>query len=58
MSSIVKAVISIYRRDEVDVLLNNETNSYSEIKRVASFKKHPLLILELIRPKFMTQSTR
>ena len=38
MSSIVKAVISTHRRGEVDVLLNNETNSCSEIKRVASFK--------------------
>ena len=35
----------------VDVLLNNETNSCSEIKCVASFQKNiwPLLVLELIR---------
>ena len=37
-SSTVKAVINIYRRGEVDVLLNNETNSWSENKSVASFK--------------------
>ena len=34
----LKAVISIHRRKEVEVLLNNETNSCSEITRVASFK--------------------
>ena len=36
----------------VDVLLNNETNSCSEIKRVVFFKTFwSLLILELIRSK-------
>ena len=38
MSSIVKVVISIFRRGDVDVLLNNETKSCSEIRRVASLK--------------------
>ena len=38
MSSVVKAVISICRRGDVDVLLNNETNSSSEIGRIACFK--------------------
>ena len=31
-------VISIFRRGDVDVLLNNETKSCSEIRRVASLK--------------------
>ena len=38
ISSIVKVVISIFRRGDVDVLLNNETKSFSEIRRVASLK--------------------
>ena len=42
----------------VDAFLDNETNSCSEIKRVASLKKFWPLILELIRSKSMTQSTR
>ena len=41
----------------VDVLLNNETNSCSEIKRVASFKTI-LAFTDLELIKSMTQSTR
>ena len=41
----------------IDVLLNNETNSCSEIKRVASFKTI-LAFTDLELIKSMTQSTR